>query len=76
MNPMEMMQIVNRLNAFNKQHPKFGMFLKSVADSVVKEGDILELKYIPQDGKEKAANIKLTSEDIETINMLKNLKSH
>ena len=46
MNPMDMMQFVSRISIFKQQHPKFGAFLSSIANSGVKEGDILEVKYI------------------------------
>lgn len=71
MNPMDMMQFVGRIGIFKKQHPKFGMFLKSVASKGLTEGSIMEVKFKATDGKEYVANIKMTPEDIETINMLK-----
>lgn len=76
MNPMDMMQIVGRISVFKKQHPKFGMFLSSVSKSGVKKGDILEIKYKAEDGRESVANIKLTDEDIETLAMLKNMRNN
>ncbi len=74
MNPMDMMQFVSRISIFKQQHPKFGAFLSSIANSGVKEGDILEVKYISNEGGERVANIKLTNDDIETLNLLKNMR--
>ena len=76
MNPMDMMQIVGRISIFKKQHPKFGMFLSSISQNGVKKGDILEIKYKAEDGRESVANIKLTDDDIETLNMLKNMRNN
>ena len=74
MNPMDMMQFASRLGTFTQQHPKFIMFLKKVAHDGVSEGDILEINYRSGDGRESKANIKLTNEDIETINLIKNMR--
>ncbi|MCR5213509.1 MAG: hypothetical protein K6E10_03775 [Eubacterium sp.] len=73
MNPMDMMQIAGRLGTFNEQHPKFGLFLKSVAASGLEEGTILEVKVKKPDGQEYVSNIKMTREDVETVEMIKNL---
>ncbi len=73
MNPMDMMQLAGRLGIFKKQHPKFGKFLKAVAAKGLTEGSVMEVKFKSTDEKEYVANIKLTPEDIETINMIKNM---
>ena len=71
MNPMEMMQLAGRLGTFKQQHPKFGKFLKAVAAKGLTEGSVMEVKFKATDGKEYVANIKMTPEDIETINLIK-----
>ena len=38
MNPLDTMQLAGRLGIFKQQHPKFGMFLKSVASKGLEEG--------------------------------------
>ena len=75
MNPMDMMQIAGRLSTFNEQHPKFGLFVKSVAASGLKEGTIIEVKVKEPDGQEYISNIRMTKEDAETVEMLKGLKA-
>ncbi len=54
----------------------FGMFLSSISQSGVRKGDVLEVKYKAEDGRESVANIKLTDDDIETLNMLKNMRNN
>jgi hypothetical protein len=76
MNPMDMMQLAGRLSIFKQQHPKFGKFLKSVAAKGITEGSIMEIKFKATDGNEYVANIKMTPEDIETINMIKDIGRH
>ena len=76
MNPLDTMQLAGRLGIFKQQHPKFGMFLSSISQSGVRKGDVLEVKYKAEDGRESVANIKLTDDDIETLNMLKNMRNN
>ncbi|SNU09532.1 hypothetical protein SAMN06297422_12718 [Lachnospiraceae bacterium] len=73
MNPMEMMKLAGRLGIFNQQHPKFGKFLKAVAAKGLTEGSVMEVKFKATDGKEYVANIKMTPEDIETIDMIRSM---
>ena len=73
MNPLDTMQLIGRISTFKEQHPKFGKFLKSVASKGIEEGSIMEVKFKAVDGEEYLANIKLTKEDIETLEMIKNL---
>ncbi|MCR5226680.1 MAG: hypothetical protein K6E27_05665 [Eubacterium sp.] len=73
MNPMDMMQLAGRLGTFRQQHPKFGKFLKSVAAKGLTEGSIMEVKFRATDGEEYLANIKLTKEDLETIDIIKSM---
>ena len=70
MNPMDMIQLAGRLGTFKEQHPKFGKFLKSVGAKGLTEGSVMEVKFIATDGEEYRANIKLTKEDLETINII------
>ncbi len=75
MNPMDMMQFASRLSIFRQQHPKFGKFLKAVANKGITEGSVMEVKFKATDGNEYLANVKLTAEDIETIEMIKGMRS-
>ena len=74
MNPAIMMKMMQRLNIFRSQHPKFQAFLGSVTQGARREGSIIEIKVTDPDGGEYISNIKLTSDDIETVEMLKNIR--
>lgn len=74
MNPAIMMKMMQRLNIFRSQHPKFQAFLGSVTQGAIREGSIIEIKVTDPDGGEYISNIKLTSDDIETVEMLKNIR--
>jgi hypothetical protein len=74
MNPAIMMKLMQRMNIFRTQHPKFQAFLGSVTQGAIREGSIIEIKVTDPDGGEYISNIKLTSDDIETVEMLKNMR--
>ncbi|WP_248404194.1 hypothetical protein [Butyrivibrio fibrisolvens] len=74
MNPAIMMKLMQRLNIFRTQHPKFQAFLGSVTQGAIREGSVIEIKVTDPDGGEYISNIKLTREDIETVDMLKNIR--
>lgn len=74
MNPANMMKIMQRLGIFRQQHPKFQAFLGSVASKAIREGTIIDIKVTDPNGGEYISNIKLTSDDIETVEILKNFK--
>ncbi len=71
MNPLGMMELASKYSKFKEQHPKFGQFLKSVANKGLTEGSIMYMEFKSVDGKSYSANIKLTKEDIEFLEMLK-----
>ncbi len=71
MNPLGMMELGKKYSKFKEQHPKFGMFLKSVANKNLKEGSIMYMEFKDVDGETYSANIKLTKDDLEFLEMLK-----
>ena len=72
MNPIAMMQAAGRIKIFKEQHPKALAFIQSVSEGDLREGTIIEVKVTTPEGKESVSNIKLTKDDIETFNLLKN----
>ena len=74
MNPLEMMKIREHLNRFNADHPRMAPFLQAVSDTAMQEGTILELKAITPEGRELLTNIKLNAHDIETLQMLHQMR--
>lgn len=74
MNPMQLLQLSERLKIFREQHPRVLEFLHVVARDNIQPGVIMELKVTDNEGRTKVTNIRLTPEDVETIGIIKNLK--
>ena len=72
MNPMLLMQLQQRITQFQQDHPKVFPFMQAVGNNAVQEGTVFAVKVTTPDGKVLESNIKLTANDIETINMIKN----
>ncbi len=70
MNPMLIMQLQQRMQAFNADHPKVMPFMTAVKNNALVEGTIIDMKVTTPDGKTLESNIKLTANDIETMNLL------
>ncbi len=73
MNPMMLMQLQQRLGLFQQDHPKVMPFMQSVGANAVTEGTVFAVKVTTPEGKVLESNIKLTANDIETLNMMKGL---
>ena len=63
-------KLKKRIALFREQHPKFPAFLKKVRAEALMSGTILEIKASTPEGKEIVSNIRLTADDVETIDML------
>lgn len=72
MNPMMLMQLQQRIGTFQNDHPKVLPFLQAVGNSAITEGTVFAMKVTTPDGTVLESNIKLTANDIETIEILKN----
>ena len=79
LNPMQLMQMADRLRIFREQHPRVIDFIVidfigAVGRSSLQPGVILELKVTDTEGNTSVTNMRLTPEDIETIEIIKSLK--
>ena len=72
-NPKQLMQMADRLRIFKEQHPRVLEFISAVCRSSLQPGVILELKVTETDGRTSVTNMRLTPEDIETIEIIKKL---
>ena len=73
MNPMALLSMKSALDNFQRNHPKFMQFLQVMMQNGLQEGTVLECKVITPEGKEIQANIKITEDDLELIEKLKEL---
>lgn len=72
MNPMAFMQMKGLLERFKSNHPKVPMFFKAAAQSIG-EGSIIEISVTSPEGKKINTNMRVTAEDLELIEQLKNV---
>lgn len=68
-NPMQLMKLKERYTLFQTQHPKIMPFLNTVKERI-DPGTMIELKITTSDGKTMNAGLKLTEDDIRTLEML------
>lgn len=73
MNPMALLSMKPALDKFQNNHPKFIQFIKAMAQNGLQEGTVLECKVITPEGKEIQSNLKITQDDLELIEKLKEL---
>lgn len=67
MNPMMLMQLQQRVQIFQKDHPKVMPFLKAVGENAMQEGTVIAMKVTTADGKTIESNIKINANDVETM---------
>ena len=70
MNPMALMQFKAKLDRFCHQHPKVAAFFKE-NNKELREGGVIEFRITSPEGRSVAANMRITAEDEETINLIK-----
>lgn len=69
-------QLKSGMDRFRANHPKFPMFLKAVSQDGLKEGTIVEINVTTPEGKNYCSNVKLSTDDMEFIEALKNMGAH
>ncbi|MBO5207986.1 MAG: hypothetical protein J6B68_01435 [Lachnospiraceae bacterium] len=72
-NPAAIFQMMNIWNKFKQNHPKFPKFMTAVYQNGIKEGSIIEINVTTADGQSLNSNLKISAEDMELIEQLKNL---
>jgi len=73
MNPAMLFKIKSAWDKFVNNHPKF---LRAASATGIKEGYIIEVKITDTEGKAICTNVKLTSSDMELIDMIKDMSSN
>lgn len=74
MNPMALLALKSDFNKFKNNHPKFLQFAKAFTKAGIQEGTVMECKVITADGREFQTNIRVTADDLELLEKLKNLR--
>lgn len=73
-NPRKIAQLKDRYQLFQTEHPKVMPFLSAVGNNAIDVGSVLEMKVADPNGREYKCNIRLTQDDLETYQMLRELK--
>ena len=73
MNPAAIMKLMAAKSKFDKNHPKFGAFLKAAFGGGIGEGTVMELTVKKPNGEELTTNIKVQQSDLELLEELKSL---
>lgn len=72
-NPAALFQMMNLWSRFQKNHPKFPKFLSAVTQNGIKAGSIIEVRVTTAAGESFDSNLKITEDDMEIIEQLKNM---
>ena len=72
-NPAALFQMMNLWSRFQKNHPKFPKFLSAVTQNGIREGSIIEVRVTTAAGEYFDSNLKITADDMEIIEQLKNI---
>ena len=67
-------KITQGWNCFKNNHPKFPAFLNAIRNKGIKEGTIIAVSITDPDGSVMETNIKVTADDIELFNSLKDMR--
>lgn len=71
MNPLALVKLKPLLKNFKENHPKFLMFVRKALKET-DEGSIVEVKIKTSEGKEYFTNIKVSADDMELVNEMRN----
>lgn len=71
MNPLALVKLKPMLKSFKDNHPKFLMFAKKALKET-DEGSVVEVKITTAEGKEFFTNLKVSQQDMELINEMRN----
>ncbi len=74
MNPGSIFKIKGILDKFNQNHPKVVSYFSAVFGNGVPEGSIIELTVTKPGEEPVTTNMKVTADDVELVQTLKELK--
>lgn len=70
MNPLAILGMINR---FESAHPKAAAFVRNELMTGLPEGTIIEMTVTKPGAEPKTTNIRLTQEDLDALNQIKNM---
>lgn len=72
-NPASLFQMKALWDRFAANHPKFPKFLQAATASSLDEGSIIEIKITRANGDTIASNLKVTADDLELFQEIRNI---
>ncbi len=73
MNPASILKLISAKAQFERSHPKFMAFVKTVFSKPIEEGTVLEVTVTRPGQEPLTANIKIQQSDLELLAELKEL---
>ena len=73
-NPASLMKMMQAKNKFQASHPKFVSFLSYIFGSGIPVDSVIEITVTKPGQDPVTSNIKITQEDLELLETLKDLK--
>ncbi len=73
MNAASILKLMSAKNQFNKNHPKFEAFVKSVFSRKIEEDTVIEITVTRPGESPITANLKVMQSDLELLEELKGL---
>lgn len=73
MNPMILLQFQGAWERFKNHHPKFPLFMKAVHENALKEGSIMEITVTTPEGRSFQSNLKLSADDLDLFEQMKQM---
>ena len=72
-NPAMMIKLMNAKSKFEKNHPKFFSFIKTVFSRPIEEGTIMEITVTRPGEEPITTKMKIQQSDLELLEELKNM---
>ena len=73
---MTLMTLKSSFDKFKNNHPRFIQFAQAIMRSGVQEGTVFECKVILPDGRELQTNFKVTQDDLDMFEKLKEVSKN
>ena len=73
MNLSDMLKLKSAKEKFEKGHPKMAAFVGYILSHPMEENTVIEISVTEPDGKVISSNIRVTAQDLEIVNQLKEL---
>lgn len=73
-NPLRLLQLKSAWEQFQARHPKFPAFLNAASRNTLEEGTIIDVTITSPDGRQIGTNLKLTAEDLQFLQEIKELR--